>query len=99
MDIFERYLAKINNLKDDELYNDVCQKSELPPNQLRKIATEIANQIQKVDSARLWNPPKHIKRICGYTTLISPINIQSVAIPDYDKTGTFYRLTATECAR
>jgi len=44
-------------------------------------------------------PPKHIKRICGYTTLISPINIQSVAIPDYDKTGTFYRLTATGCAR
>lgn len=49
MDIFERYLEKINNLKDDEWYNDVCQKSEMPPKQLRKFASELVIQIQKME--------------------------------------------------
>lgn len=44
--VFEGYLAKINNLKDDELYNDVCQKAEIPPNELRKFANELANKIR-----------------------------------------------------
>ena len=44
--VFEDYLAKINNLKDDELYNNVCLKIEIPPEQLRKFANELANKIR-----------------------------------------------------
>lgn len=43
--IFERYLQKINSLNNDELYNDNCLKSEIPPEQLRKFAVELANKL------------------------------------------------------
>ncbi len=43
--MFEGYLQKINSLKDDELYNDNCLKSEIPPEQLRKFAVELANKL------------------------------------------------------
>ena len=45
MNIFENYLAKIDKLKNDEWYNDEFHKSEIPPEQLRKFATELANKV------------------------------------------------------
>lgn len=43
--MFEGYLQKINSLKDDELYNDNCLKTEIPPEHLRKFAVELANKL------------------------------------------------------
>ena len=45
MKCFEGFLTRIDNMKKDELYNDMCLKSEIPPEQLKKFATELANQI------------------------------------------------------
>jgi hypothetical protein len=45
MKCFEGFLTRIDNMKNEELYNDICLKSEIPPEQLRKFATELANKI------------------------------------------------------
>lgn len=42
---FEGYLSKISRLKDSDMYNDACLKSEIPPEQLRKFAVELAKKI------------------------------------------------------
>ena len=45
MKCFEGFLSRIDNMRNDELYNDVYLKSEIPPEQLRKFATELANKV------------------------------------------------------
>jgi len=45
MKCYEGFLTRIDNMKDDDLFNDTCQKSELPSKELRKFATELANKI------------------------------------------------------